>query len=79
MRNVPAAGGTLSAFPGSYCGSVQRRPMMGDRENPEKVPAGTPGAGENICRRCRGSGRVEDEKCPDCGGTGKVTTGIGGG
>jgi DnaJ-class molecular chaperone len=52
---------------------------MGERENPERVPADAPGAGENVCRKCNGSGRVEGEKCPECGGTGKVPTGIGGG
>ena len=25
------------------------------------------------------TGKVDDKPCPDCGGTGKVTTGIGGG
>lgn len=52
---------------------------MGERENPEKVPPGAPGAGENVCRRCKGTGRVDDATCPECAGTGKVTTGIGGG
>jgi DnaJ-class molecular chaperone len=52
---------------------------MAERENPDKVPPGAPGAGENVCRKCAGTGRVEGEKCPDCGGTGKETTGIGGG
>jgi heme-degrading monooxygenase HmoA len=47
-------------------------------ENPEQVSAGTPGAGENICRRCGGKGQVEGGACPDCGGTGKVVTPIGG-
>jgi hypothetical protein len=47
--------------------------------NPEEVPAGEIGAGENICRGCQGTGRVDSGPCPDCGGTGKVTTPIGGG
>lgn len=51
---------------------------MSDTENPDAVPPGTPGAGENICRKCEGTGKVEGEECPDCGGTGKVVTGIGG-
>jgi DnaJ-class molecular chaperone len=33
---------------------------------------------ENICRTCKGSGQVNNKPCPDCGGTGKVTEGIGG-
>ncbi|GHG09332.1 hypothetical protein GCM10017322_00320 [Paracoccus aerius] len=52
---------------------------MTDKENPDAVPPGTTGAGENICRKCEGSGRAEGKECPECGGTGKVTTGIGGG
>jgi DnaJ-class molecular chaperone len=51
---------------------------MAAQENPDQVPGGTPGSGENVCRKCNGSGKVDDKPCPDCGGTGKVTTGIGG-
>ncbi|AEG58203.1 hypothetical protein CN138_30105 [Sinorhizobium meliloti] len=47
--------------------------------NPDEVPAGTPMSGENICRRCAGTGKLEGEVCPDCRGTGKVITPIGGG
>lgn len=47
--------------------------------NPDEVKPGTPGAGENVCRRCEGKGRLEDgAPCPDCGGSGKVTAPIGG-
>ena len=38
----------------------------------------TPGAGEDVCRVCHGSGNVDGRACPDCGGTGKVVRGIGG-
>ncbi|WP_186312301.1 hypothetical protein [Cereibacter sediminicola] len=48
-------------------------------QNPDEVPGKPVGAGENICRRCEGSGRIEGGECPDCGGTGKVMTPIGGG
>jgi DnaJ-class molecular chaperone len=51
---------------------------MADKDNPDQVPEGTPGSGENICRKCEGSGKVDGKPCPDCGGTGKVRTGIGG-
>ncbi|VTU41244.1 hypothetical protein H4CHR_05979 [Variovorax sp. PBS-H4] len=45
----------------------------------DEAPPGTPGTGEGICRRCGGSGRLSaSEPCPDCGGTGHVTVGIGG-
>jgi hypothetical protein len=44
----------------------------------DEAPPGTPGTGENLCRRCGGSGQLEGRPCPDCGGSGKVTVGIGG-
>ncbi|WP_342644230.1 hypothetical protein [Rhodoligotrophos ferricapiens] len=47
-------------------------------ENVDSVPPGTPGSGENICRHCSGSGMIDGKPCPECGGTGKVTTPIGG-
>ncbi|HEY0490167.1 MAG TPA: hypothetical protein VGD30_11680 [Telluria sp.] len=41
---------------------------------------GTPGSGEDICDECSGSGKLGDgRECPNCGGTGKVIHGIGGG
>jgi DnaJ-class molecular chaperone len=40
---------------------------------------GMPGAGENVCPECRGSGKVEGRACLNCEGTGKVIEGIGGG
>jgi hypothetical protein len=46
--------------------------------NPDKVPLDEPGAGENVCRNCAGTGRIDGEDCPECGGTGKVPTPIGG-
>ncbi|MED5622271.1 hypothetical protein [Ideonella sp. BN130291] len=45
----------------------------------DEAPAGAPGSGESVCRRCGGSGRDQGQACPDCGGTGKVIEGIGGG
>jgi DnaJ-class molecular chaperone len=47
--------------------------------NPEKVPTGTPGSGEDSCRKCDGTGKAGGETCPECGGTGKINTPIGGG
>jgi DnaJ-class molecular chaperone len=54
--------------------------MASDPTNPgdEAVP-GTSGTGENVCRRCAGSGEVDGGPCPECGGSGKVIEGIGGG
>ncbi|HEX8416808.1 MAG TPA: hypothetical protein VF641_04310 [Methylobacterium sp.] len=45
----------------------------------DEAPPGVPGTGENLCRRCGGSGKVDAQACPDCVGTGRVTTPIGGG
>jgi hypothetical protein len=44
----------------------------------DEVPAGTPGAGEDVCPRCKGSGRLAEQDCPNCGGTGRIIEGIGG-
>lgn len=40
---------------------------------------GTPGTGEDICPRCKGTGTDHGVKCPDCAGTGRIVEGIGGG
>lgn len=45
----------------------------------DQAPPGTPGAGENVCRHCGGSGRMPDgSTCTVCEGTGVVTEEIGG-
>ena len=44
----------------------------------DEAEPGTPGTGENLCRACNGSGKVEGKACPECGGTGKVVESIGG-
>jgi DnaJ-class molecular chaperone len=50
------------------------QPRPADESRP-----GVPGAGENLCRRCEGKGRLPDgSACPDCDGTGIVITEIGG-
>jgi DnaJ-class molecular chaperone len=45
----------------------------------DEAAPGTPGTGEDVCRCCNGSGTLDGAACPDCGGTGKVIEGIGGG
>jgi hypothetical protein len=52
-----------------------------DQINPgDEAAAGTPGTGEDICEVCQGSGKAASGgQCPNCGGTGKVIEGIGGG
>ena len=57
---------------------------MTDQEpalNPgDDAPEGTPGVGENLCRACNGSGRLQGgAECPTCLGTGVVEEGVGGG
>lgn len=57
---------------------------MADEKQPQPAPGdvapqGTPGTGEDVCPRCKGSGRVEGRVCPECDGTGVVIEGIGGG
>lgn len=51
------------------------RPSLnpGDQAAPE-----TPEVGENFCRKCQGTGRIEEKECPTCGGTGIVIEKIGG-
>ncbi len=56
---------------------MQQQPPM----NPgDEAPADAPGTGEDLCPRCHGKGKLDDSRdCPDCGGTGKIVEGIGGG
>lgn len=61
--------------------------MSADDENPsggnvnpgDEAPPGTPGTGEDICRDCKGTGKLDGERCPTCGGTGRIVEGTGGG
>ena len=72
-EQVERARESLSGEPGQ----PEHTSPPGTEGTPETVPEGTPGAGENICRRCAGSGKVDGSTCPDCGGTGKVVTPLG--
>jgi DnaJ-class molecular chaperone len=58
--------------------SDMARAGTGAEPGDEAAP-GTPGTGEAVCGRCQGSGKIGGKDCPMCGGTGKVTEGIGGG
>lgn len=51
---------------------------MTEKANPERVPPGTTGSGEDLCRKCGGTGKVDGKTCPECGGSGKITAPIGG-
>ena len=44
----------------------------------DEAAPGTPGTGEDICRACNGSGKVDGKTCPECNGSGKVIEGVGG-
>ena len=44
----------------------------GDEASPE-----APQTAENVCRRCGGTGRVDGEPCPECGGDGLVVETVG--
>lgn len=64
----------------SMSGDAGRAGAGQTRANPGDAAApGTPGAGENVCPDCKGSGRLDNAPCRTCGGTGKVIEGIGGG
>jgi hypothetical protein len=46
----------------------------------DEAKPGTPGAAEDICEGCSGTGKLADgSPCPECGGSGRVMRGIGGG
>lgn len=46
----------------------------------DEASPGTPGAAEDICDACSGKGKLDDgSACPECGGSGRVMRGIGGG
>lgn len=47
-------------------------------KNPDAMPEGTPNSGETICRACAGRGQVDGKTCPECDGSGKVMTPVGG-
>jgi DnaJ-class molecular chaperone len=48
-------------------------PVETEKKSPgDQAPPGTKQTAENICPKCRGSGRIDDKTCPDCGGSGKV-------
>ncbi|AMO21743.1 hypothetical protein GCM10027034_01400 [Ramlibacter solisilvae] len=44
----------------------------------DEAPAGTPGAGEDLCPDCGGTGRRDGKACRTCDGTGRVIVAIGG-
>jgi hypothetical protein len=75
VRDAASAGASdqPAGAPGARPGAPTPPMAPGD----EAIP-GTPGTGEDICRACGGSGKLNGGACPECEGTGKVTVGIGG-
>jgi DnaJ-class molecular chaperone len=45
----------------------------------DQAPPQDAAAGEDLCPKCHGSGEIDGEECRECGGTGKIIAGIGGG
>ena len=56
-----------------------RAEAAGTTQPGDDAAPGTPGTGEDICPACNGTGKSNGETCSNCGGTGKVIEGIGGG
>jgi DnaJ-class molecular chaperone len=54
-----------------------QQPKDNEQKPGDEVAPGTAQSGENSCRRCSGSGRLDREACPECSGTGRVTVLIG--
>jgi len=62
------------------CCGLTGAKIMAEPLNPgDDAAPGTPGTGEDVCPRCGGKGTIEGGECRNCGGTGKVIEGIGGG
>lgn len=60
--------------------STTEEPFDDDLNEGDEAAPGTVGTGEDVCPLCHGSGIAADgQPCPECGGTGKITEGIGGG
>ena len=61
--------------PSLHAGSPRLPPEMSPGDEGR---VGTPATGENVCRMCGGTGRVDGHTCTDCEGSGKVIEGVGG-
>ena len=48
-------------------------PVETEKKSPgDQARPGTQQSAENVCPKCKGSGRIDEKACPDCGGSGKV-------
>jgi hypothetical protein len=50
----------------------------GKRAPGDEADPGTPGTGEDVCPKCRGSGMLDTEPCSNCQGVGRIIKAIGG-
>ena len=66
--------------PGAALDMPEGRPASQSVTRPpgDEATRGTPGTGDNICRKCGGTGHAAHGPCPSCNGSGKVTAGAGG-
>jgi RecJ-like exonuclease len=64
---------------GSKLRTATRQPVPPEMNPGDEAVEGTPGTGEDACPVCRGRGVIGNQPCDNCGGTGKVVEGIGGG
>ena len=79
VRRPPAAAPRMAPSSNHHEESMSAMPDPDLKPGDEAEP-GTPGAGEDLCETCGGSGKLADGKtCPECEGTGRVMRGIGGG
>jgi DnaJ-class molecular chaperone len=66
-------------LPQTRSGVAQSMPVVdSNNKSPgDQVKPGSKQTAENTCRKCKGTGRLDDKPCPDCGGSGKVTEIVG--
>ena len=59
--------------------SPDTEPNSPDMAPGDEAPPGTEGTGEDVCPRCAGSGVQDGDDCQECGGSGTIVRGLGGG
>jgi hypothetical protein len=73
----------LFPFPEVAMSSVPAYVLDASMNPGDDAPPDTPGTGEDVCPVCHGSGQVQQDNeqvsCANCGGSGVIVEGIGGG